>query len=69
MSVRGFTTTARKLLELVGKVSLQDVTKVNETSGANWAENVQIVASAIENQMWSLTKSSEFHFLPSFAPY
>ncbi|KAK2777403.1 hypothetical protein CKAH01_12088 [Colletotrichum kahawae] len=50
MSIRGFSTTARKLLELVGKVSLQDVKQVNETSGAQWAENVQIVASSIESQ-------------------
>ncbi|KAK2051310.1 hypothetical protein LY76DRAFT_675779, partial [Colletotrichum caudatum] len=45
-----FSTTARKLLELVGKVYLQDVKQINETRGAQWAENVHIIASTIESQ-------------------
>ncbi|KAG9252509.1 uncharacterized protein F5Z01DRAFT_660851 [Emericellopsis atlantica] len=50
MSARGFSTTSRRLLELVGRVSLQDVVQINEKSGSQWAENVQSVASTIESQ-------------------
>ncbi|EFQ28085.1 uncharacterized protein GLRG_03229 [Colletotrichum graminicola M1.001] len=50
MSGRGFSTTAREPLNLIGKVSLQDVKQVNEPIGAQWAENVQIVVSSIESQ-------------------
>ncbi|KAJ0158569.1 hypothetical protein CTA2_11309 [Colletotrichum tanaceti] len=50
MSTRGFSSTARRLLELVGRVSLQDVVKINEPSGAKWAKNVETVASTVESQ-------------------
>ncbi|ODA80586.1 hypothetical protein RJ55_03545 [Drechmeria coniospora] len=50
MSARGFSTTARRLLRLVGRVSLEDVLQLNDKDGPKWVGNVQGVASAIESQ-------------------
>ncbi|KAM5463192.1 hypothetical protein MauCBS54593_007602 [Microsporum audouinii] len=50
-SVRNFSSTAsRKLLKLLGKVTLEDVKKVNGADGINWVSSVGVVRDAVETQ-------------------
>ncbi|QPH02573.1 hypothetical protein C2857_006785 [Epichloe festucae Fl1] len=51
MSFRSFSTTAAKrLLRLVGRVTLSDVERINGTDGPIWSENVKGVARSIESE-------------------
>lgn len=51
MSHRGFSTTTKRLIQLVGKVSLSDVTRINGADGPKWVTNVETVAAALESDV------------------
>jgi len=48
---RYFSSTARRLIKLVGRVTLTDVEAINGTNGPQWATNVEQVAGKIESEV------------------
>lgn len=51
MSARNFTTSARRrLLQLLGKVTVEDVKRINGEKGESWANSVVNTAAEVESQ-------------------
>ncbi|RSL74669.1 hypothetical protein CEP51_011511 [Fusarium floridanum] len=51
MSSRSFSTTTKKFVQLIGRVTLRDVADINGSNGPEWANKVQNVAETIENEV------------------
>lgn len=54
-AVRNFSSTAkRNLLKLIGKVSLEDVKKINGSKGEQWVSSVEKMRDDVETQVTML---------------